>query len=141
MSDIDKSYNTDTMQYSSSNRASNIKQFSLCTVLSCDTDIGHWTFIQMKKTKMPKNLFLTILAFKIRFWDHFLIVIISLLLLISGLRFSLRPLEIVFLAILHFIGQKMANYGQLWLEPHENGSKYSKPSSFVIVEVMKHFSL
>ena len=61
---------------------------------------------------------------------------IPLLLLGSGLRFSFRPLEIEFLAILQFVGQKMAIYSHV---PQENGSKYSKPSNFAIAEVVRIF--
>ena len=57
---------------------------------------------------MLKYSFLTILVAKVKFWDHILRVTTPLLLLRSGLRFSFQPLEIGFLAILHFINQKNA---------------------------------
>ena len=49
-----------------------------------------------------------------------------------------------FIAIMHFITPKMAKTAKTAIyghEPYENGSKYSKSSYFVMVEVVKDFSL
>ena len=49
---------------------------------------------------MPKHPFLTVWVIKPKFWDHYTIQIIPLLISKSGIRFWLWPLKIGFLAIL-----------------------------------------
>ena len=85
------------------------------------------------------NFFFTILVVKMQFWDHFLSNYTPIALKKwSQIFISTTRKQI--LVILHFIAQKKCKERALYgHEPYENGSKFSKPSHFVIVEVVEHF--